>query len=125
MMNQDEEVKYESLPVNQLTWAVLLGKWVEFARSAVALPATEEGDLMRDSVSDIIMLQAVWFSLKNLQDLPIHEQALGIDRAAVLIEKHKRNLQMRYQKNAMPNLMQELIRDAEDSLLCLQKDISH
>ena len=64
-----------------LTWAVLLGRWVEFARSSVALPGTGDGRRLRDSVPDLIMLQAVWFALEHLGELGAGERALGLDRA--------------------------------------------
>ncbi|QQE10770.1 hypothetical protein JD969_14855 [Planctomycetota bacterium] len=112
----DVSQEFEPLPSDQLTWAALLGKWVEFARSAVGLPATEEGELMKASVVDVIMLQAVWFALENLKDLPREEQALGVDRAGVLVAKHVGELERRYDNQDMPGLMVELIDDAEKSL---------
>jgi hypothetical protein len=77
-----------SAPLENLTWAALLGRWIDFARSAVALPDDTAGQAMRDCVPDIIMLQAVYFALKHLQDLDSQEKALGLDRAQVLITKH-------------------------------------
>ena len=46
---------------DRLTWAVLLARWTDFARSALALPEVGEPGLVRQSVTDIITLQAVWF----------------------------------------------------------------
>ena len=99
----------------KLTWAALLGRWIDFARSAVALPATAEGRLMRDSIADVIMLQAVWFALRNLGDLPAAERALGLDRAQVLIDRHSRVLRDRWGRH-MPSTMAELIADAHAEL---------
>lgn len=58
IMNQPKPLEPE-----RLTWAVLLARWTEFARSAVALPKEGEAGLVRQSVADIITLQAVWFAL--------------------------------------------------------------
>lgn len=100
------------LAVNQLTWAVLLGRWVQFARSAAALPDDRESQALRQSVPDVIMLQAVWFALQHLEELPADERALGLDRAKVLIDKHAAALETRWLGAAMPPPLGELIADA-------------
>lgn len=100
-----------ALEPTKLTWAVLLGRWIDFARSGVGLPASGEGRRMRDSIADVIILQAVWFALKNLGELAAEEKALGLDRAAVLIEKHESALRQRWGVE-MPPSMRELISDA-------------
>jgi hypothetical protein len=98
-----------------LTWAVLLARWVDFARSAIALPDDSDGRRMRDSVADVIMLQAVWFSLKQLDELNGAERALGLDRAEVLIDKHEHALAVRW-GDAMPTSIRQLIDDARRQL---------
>ncbi len=103
------------LEPQRLTWAVLLGRWIDFARSSVALPMVGDGRRIRDSIADVIALQAVWFALKNLGDLPDDERALGLDRAEVLIEKHSQELRQRWKKE-MPQTMAELIVDAAKML---------
>ena len=103
----------------QLTWAALLGRWVEFARSAMALPEDTVGTAVRDSVPDIIMLQAVWFALKDMDGLTDAERALGLDRAEVLIDRHAGALNRRWAGDAstpMPRQLQELIDDARSRL---------
>lgn len=99
----------------RLTWAVMLGRWVAFAQSAVALP--DEGDTakLRASVGDLIMLQAVWFALQHMEELEADERALGMDRAHVLVEKHASALRQRW-GDAMPAMMGELIDDAHAAL---------
>ncbi len=100
---------------DKLTWAVLLGRWVEFARSALALPDDDAGRRLRDSVPDIIALQAVWFALDHLDELDADERALGIDRAEILIEKHRQALISRFGDDLPPQLA-ELIADAQSQL---------
>ena len=101
-----------------MTWAALLGRWVEFARSALALPRDEVGDAMRESVPDVIMLQAVWFALKDMENLPQDQRALGMDRAEVLIEKHAEAVEQRWSagRGAMPPQLRELVDDANSQL---------
>lgn len=79
-------------PLPDLTWAGLLGRWVEFARSSVALPPTPEGDRWRRAVATIINLQAVTFALSEVATLSAAEASLGIARADVLIESARREL---------------------------------
>ncbi|MEX1017713.1 MAG: hypothetical protein WD534_10170 [Phycisphaeraceae bacterium] len=106
----------EPLHPERLTWTALLGHWVAFARNAVGLPDDAEGQRMRASVADVIMLQAVWFALQQVDELDRAERALGLDRAAVLIEKHAAALEQRWQGQAMPEAMRGLIDDARAML---------
>ena len=76
----------------KLTWAALLARWVNFARSAVALPDDAQGRAWKSAVPDIIALQAVTMALGELDQLPTEERALGLDRAQVLIDRHGQNL---------------------------------
>lgn len=99
-----------------LTWAAMLGRWVDFARSSVALPDDAAGRKLKASVPDLIQLQAVWFALQHLGDLPAAEQALGRDRAGVLIERHAAALAERFADQGVPAGMAELIDDARSAL---------
>ncbi|MDZ4782583.1 MAG: hypothetical protein SGJ19_20240 [Planctomycetia bacterium] len=115
--NQDgpeSEDASAGLHADRLTWAVLLGRWIDFARGAVALPNDAEGTRMRESIPDIIMLQAVWFALQHLQELKADERSLGIARAEVLIEKHEGALRKRW--GALPDKVSELVADAREQL---------
>ena len=109
----DESPNVEPLYPDRLTWAVLLGRWVDFARQAVGLPDDAAGRRLRDSVPDIIMLQAVWFALDELEDLPADEQALGVDRAGVLIDRHRGAIADRWPEAKWPATLRELVADVE------------
>lgn len=107
----------ERFDPSAVTWAALLGRWVEFARSAVALPTDQVGRKIRDSVPDVIMLQAVWFALQHLDELPPDERALGLDRAALLIDKHAGALESRWSDGEpMPEALRDIIHDARTQL---------
>jgi hypothetical protein len=110
-MTRDECASGESREARDMTWAALLARWVEFAKGAVALPRNHEGERLRQSVPDVIMLQAVWFALRNLGELPTRERALGLDRAELLIQKHESALRRRY-VNDMPVQLTALLDDA-------------
>jgi hypothetical protein len=96
----------------KLTWAALLGRWVEFARSALALPDDATGRALRSAVPDIIGLQAVTMALGEADELEPDERALGLDRARVLIERHTRNLGALFEGDSLPVRLAELIDDA-------------
>lgn len=104
------------LPVGALTWAAMLGRWVDFAKSALALPADDQGNRLRQSVADIIMLQAVWFSLKQIDELADQERRLGLDRAEVLIDKHASAIRARFNDAKLPAQIGDLVADAESQL---------
>lgn len=101
----------QPLEPDRLTWAVLLAKWTEFAGSAVALPRSGETGLIRQSVTDIIALQAVWFSLRQMDELSDAERALGIDRAGVLIGRHRAAIQARFAGKDLPEGLESLLQD--------------
>lgn len=106
---------FEPLHPERLTWSVLLGRWVSFARSAVALPMDGEGGRMRDAVPEMIGLQAVWFALEQMDELASDERALGRDRARVLIDRHAGALRRLWGGDALPGELEELIGDAESA----------
>jgi len=105
----------EPLEPDRLTWAVLLARWTDFARSALALPATGEPGLVRQSVTDIITLQAVWFSLRQMDELDADQKTLGLDRAGVLIARHTQAIKARFQDQPMPEDLQSLLIDVAEA----------
>jgi hypothetical protein len=106
----------EPLHPEQLTWAALLGKWIDFAQGSLALPNDDAGRKLRASVPDLIMLQAVWFALGEVNELSAGERALGLDRAGVLIERHSAALERTWGQATMPELVREVIHDATSRL---------
>ncbi len=106
----------EPVDGDKLTWIALLGQWVEFAQSALALPDDVDGRRLRDSVADIIMLQAVWYALRHLEELPGEQRAVGVDRAQLLIDKHAQTLMRRWPNQVMPARLHEIIEDANNLL---------
>ena len=123
-MTPPEPAEFEPLHPERLTWAVMLGRWVEFAKAAVALPGDEmggveggkEGGRWRAAVPDVVGLQAVWFALGQMDELTEDERALGLDRAGVLIERHAGALRARWGGGKLPEALAELIDEAEAAL---------
>lgn len=104
-----------SFDPRKLTWAALLGRWVEFARSAVALPDDAQGRAYKAVVPDIIGLQAVTMALSELDQLPPDERALGLDRAQILIDRHTQNLRDQFPQDLHPSL-REMLDEADRAL---------
>lgn len=99
-----------------MTWAALLGKWAEFARSAVALPDEGESGLLKQAVPDIIALQSVTHALGEINELDPEERALGLDRAEIGIREHAASINTIYRGEPMPDGVAELIDDARLAL---------
>lgn len=97
---------------DKLTWAALLGRWVDFARCALALPNDAEGAAWKQSVPAIIGLQAVVMALNHTDELDAAQRAVGIDRARVLIDRHTQELHAAFGDTPLPPMLVELITDA-------------
>lgn len=125
-MAESDREHVDHLDASGLTWAALLGQWVRFARAAVALPDDLPGRRMRDSVPDVIMLQAVWFSLDadQLARLSAQQRPLALDRAQVLIDKHVAALHGRWPDRSMPESLGELIDDVQSRLAERRRELS-
>ncbi len=95
-----------------MTWAALLGKWTEFAQSALALPKDDEGGRLREAVPAIIGLQAVTHALAELDDLDPDERALGLDRADMLIRQHAGEVNRIWKGHEIPEALREMVDDA-------------
>lgn len=103
----------------QLTWAALLGRWIEFAQSAVALPDDATGRAWKQAVPPIIGLQAVTMALGEVDELAADQRALGIDRANILIERHTHELLDAFavtDTSQLHPMLIELIADAHAAL---------
>lgn len=99
-----------------LTWAGLLSKWTEFARSALALPRTAEGDRWRRAVPSIVGLQAVTFALGEVGTLPPDELALALDRAEMLVDRDREALERIWPGEPLHPDLRTLIDDARRAL---------
>ena len=99
-----------------MTWAGLLGRWVEFAQSAVALPDDQQSGRWKRAVSDLIGLSALSMALEEADQLPEAERALAVDRAGVLLKRHKRNLNEIFGLESLHPQIRQWIDQAEQSL---------
>lgn len=100
----------------QMTWSALLGRWTEFAKSAVALPTDGEGGRYRRAVAPAIALQATTQALGEIDTIDPQERAFAIDRAELTIRTHAAELHEIWSAEALPDAVRELIEDAADAL---------
>ncbi len=104
-----------------LTWTALLGKWIEFAQTSVALPRDAEGDRWKQSVVPVINLQAVTFALAELGDLPEADRPLARDKAEMLINDTDDKLLKLWDDTQLPASLKEIIADAREALTLTAK----
>jgi len=95
-----------------LTWAVLLGKWTEFAQTAVALPTDGEGGRWRDAVASVITLQAVTHALAELDEIDPAERSVALDRAEIACREASGRLHELWRGEALPEEVGALIDDS-------------
>ncbi len=112
-----------SLDARKLTWAALLGRWVEFARSALALPQDAAGRAWKAAVPHIIGLQAITAALRDLDLLIPEERPLGLDRARLLIEQHTTALNHIFSAPLHP-LLTEIIAESHQALRSAEQTYS-
>lgn len=100
-----------------MTWAVLLARWTEFARSAVALPTEGAGGRWRESVPAIIGLQAIALALRDLDEHELEEdRSLAIDTASVGVDRHAQELAAIWADEPWPEEVHELLEDARRAI---------
>ena len=103
-------------PSQDLSWPLLLAKWTEYAKAAVALPSTEQGNRDRDSVPAVIALQAICFALSEIHRLPTDERLLGIERAEYIVRDRSAELDKLWRGHPMPEAMLDLLTDARQAV---------
>lgn len=106
----------QPLEHEKLTWSALLGRWIEFAQSAVALPDNAEGRAWKRAVPEIIGLQAVAMALSEADQLDDDERALGLDRARLLVAAHTEKLVALFGEDLLHPQLMELIDDANAAI---------
>lgn len=94
----------------------MLGRWMDFARAAVALPEAGEGGRWRRAVAPIIGLQAITHALSELDTLDRAQRRVGLDRAAVLIADHTREIHDIWRGEPIPDELRVLLADARATL---------
>ena len=105
----------EAFQPEVVSWAALLGRWMDFARASTALPQTRTGDQWRASVAPMITLQAVTFALSELEQVEPSERLLGWDRGEMLCQEAMETLDGVWGPKA-PSEIVETLEQAEAAL---------
>ncbi|MFO0856652.1 MAG: hypothetical protein U0640_04755 [Phycisphaerales bacterium] len=106
----------KSQPEKNITWALLLAKWAEFAKASVALPDDGDAGRVKKSVPAIIGLQSVACALKEVDSLSAKERAAGLDMAQVLIRQYAADIHAIWKGESLHPGVEELINDAHAAL---------
>lgn len=106
----------EPLETGKMTWAVLVGRWMAFAQSAVALPDTAEGRAWKEAVPSIITLQALYFALKDSEGLDREQLHVGYDRASVQMNEQIGKLKGLFEGESLHPMLTDLIEDVQGAL---------
>lgn len=75
-----------------ITWAGLLGRWIDLAKAARPLDGADGGPWQR-ALPAIITYEALAHALPNLADLSVEERSYALDQAAVLLEARRSDME--------------------------------
>lgn len=93
----------------------MLGRWTELARAASAQSSDPGWQRLSACVSDVIALQAVTMALDELPTADPATQALGLDRAGVLIDRSLAGIDRAWRDELRPESLRALIDDARSA----------
>ena len=111
----------EPLETSKMTWSVLISRWMAFAQSALALPDTANGRAWKAAVPSIITLQALFFALRESEELPSEEQAVGYDRSMVQMNDCIGKLKTIFEGESLHPMLTDLIEDLTEELRVVAK----
>jgi len=101
---------------SEISWAVLLAHWTDFARASVALPVDGEGRRWRSVVADVIGLQAITFALQDIGRIASEDRPAAIARAGLGVREYAKKLVCVWQGELLPVGLTDLIADARKAL---------
>ncbi len=98
-----------------LTWAALLGRWLDLAAASTALTEDQDGPRWRRSLPSLITLQAIVFAMDEFDQLPQEEQPVALDRSEVLVNEARVQLEETWGEE-LPLALQEALDDADAAI---------
>lgn len=100
----------------ELTWAMLLAHWMDFARASVALPDEGDAGRHRRSTAPLISLAAVTHALGEVDRLEDDERALALDKAEILIRGDVEKLDVIWEGQDPPEAVWAFVENAAAAL---------
>ncbi|RPG19245.1 MAG: hypothetical protein CBB69_005525 [Phycisphaera sp. TMED9] len=108
------------LPTDLVTWTTLLGHWTDLVKAGEGLRRAAESNAdasrWRDSIPEVIRLQAITFALGDLDRLEVPDRGLARDRAGLGIEAAHEVLERIWTGQPFPESLAEIARDAADAI---------
>ncbi len=103
-----------------LTWAILLGRWKDFAAASLALPELGEQGRWKQAVPHVIALQAVTHALGEIGELDLPDIPLALDRAALAVREDVLAMHAIWGDEPLAVEAAEICDDAESALALAQ-----
>ncbi|MFO0826628.1 MAG: hypothetical protein U0572_00635 [Phycisphaerales bacterium] len=103
-------------PLEPMTWAGLLSRWMEITKASVALPETGDAGRWKRSIPSFIELQATICALGELAAIPEPDRPLARDRAEIVVRRAAQRLHRVWSGAQMPEELVELERSAQAGL---------
>ncbi|MDE0888018.1 MAG: hypothetical protein OSA40_01030 [Phycisphaerales bacterium] len=108
------------LPTDLVTWTTLLGHWTDLVKAGEGLRraanSNPDAARWRDSIPEVIRLQAITFALGDLDRLHASDRGLARDRAGIGIEAATNVLDSVWAGLPIPEALTEIAQDASQSL---------
>lgn len=104
------------LPTGLVTWATLLSRWISLVKAGeglvLAAPRDADARRWRDSIAEVVSLQAVTFALGDLSAIPEIDRPLARDRADLAVTEAAGALDRIWKGEEMPEALLEVAADA-------------
>jgi len=98
-------------------WMVLLAQATQMAVASQGWPEGSDGDRLRESVPDLVQLQAVRIAMEQLDRIPADRRAYARDHAEWLVRLASKRLDERWRGEPMPEAMLDAMKTARDSIM--------
>ena len=106
----------ERLPTGLITWTTLLSHWTSLVKAGeglvMAAPDDADAHRWRDSIPEIMTLQAITFALGDLESLSEPDRPLARDRADLAVTESSAALDRCWKGVEMPPMLLEIASDA-------------
>lgn len=117
---EDAPKHRSELPTDLVTWTTLLGHWTDLVKAGEGLRRAADFDAdaarWRDSIPEVITLQAITFALGDVDRLDASDRGLARDRAGIGIEAASGVLESVWEGVSIPGGLLEIADDAAHAM---------
>ena len=108
------------LDTGVMTWAALLARWTDLVGAGEGLrrlhPGDEDVERWRESIPEVISLQAITFALGELERIPWEDRSIARDRADLGVGNAAQRLDGIWRGIEMPPSLLEIAADARQAV---------